>query len=211
MSARLHVVCTGEHLVQIAERSGCTPQRIWHHPHNAQLRSLRGDGDILAPGDVLYLPESEPVARPLRHQAHNQYTAHLATITVRVRFVEGVVPVANEPCEIQCAGVVSQGCTDHDGELRVEVPARLHELRVRFTRNNHEYILAPGQLDPVETTTGLHARLENLGYCVGARFDTRYLADALRDFQHDHGLPVTGESDAATRAALVRQHDGGDA
>lgn len=52
---------------------------------------------------------------------------------------------------------------------------------------------------------GVQARLRNLGYNVGpvdGRFGPR-TSRALAAFQADHGLEVSGHSDATTRDKLV--------
>jgi outer membrane protein OmpA-like peptidoglycan-associated protein len=47
-------------------------------------------------------------------------------------------------------------------------------------------------------------RLQNVGYT-----DTEFLSDALRAFQRDYGLTVTGKHDTATRNALIAAADRG--
>lgn len=67
------------------------------------------------------------------------------------------------------------------------------------------YVFELRHLDPVTEISGVQGRLKNLGYAVrsvdgelGPR--TR---EALRAFQQDHGLDVTGEPDEATQAKLA--------
>ena len=70
--------------------------------------------------------------------------------------------------------------------------------------------LALGALDPMETVTGVQARLNNLGFCCGKVDNVvgpRTRA-ALRAFQSSENLEVTGEVDDATRSKLLAAHDG---
>ncbi|HEY0993350.1 MAG TPA: OmpA family protein [Kofleriaceae bacterium] len=50
----------------------------------------------------------------------------------------------------------------------------------------------------------LRRRLHNLGYAP-----TEFFSDSLRAFQRDYGLPVTGERDPATEAAIIDAADHG--
>jgi hypothetical protein len=61
------------------------------------------------------------------------------------------------------------------------------------------YQLQLGTLDPIDTSTGLTARLFNLGY------GTDDIAEAIRAFQAKKRLPVTGQADDATRSRLVSE------
>ena len=57
----------------------------------------------------------------------------------------------------------------------------------------------------MQSRCGAQGRLRNLGYSVGAIDGVlgRRTDEALRAFQLDHGLEVTGELDDATRAKLA--------
>ncbi|MEZ4394316.1 MAG: peptidoglycan-binding domain-containing protein [Polyangiales bacterium] len=65
-----------------------------------------------------------------------------------------------------------------------------------------------GALAPVETPRGQKERLRNLGWYDGAIDDQAddALAQAVRDFQHDHRMPSHGVVDDATRAQLASLH-----
>jgi hypothetical protein len=65
-------------------------------------------------------------------------------------------------------------------------------------------------LDPTSEISGLQGRLRHLGYAVGApdgTLDPRS-EEALRAFQTDHDLEVTGELDQATQDKLRELADG---
>lgn len=72
------------------------------------------------------------------------------------------------------------------------------------------YTFGLRRLDPASTISGAQGRLRHLGYSVGeptGELDPR-TADALRAFQTDKGLDVTGELDDATQAKLRESADG---
>ena len=65
-----------------------------------------------------------------------------------------------------------------------------------------------GHLDPLETVTGVKARLKNLGYYDGEindEQDDEYKSE-VRRFQQDHGLVVDGIVGPQTRAKLKDEH-----
>lgn len=72
------------------------------------------------------------------------------------------------------------------------------------------YSFALRRLDPASEVSGAKGRLRHLGYAVGdpdAELDAR-TEEALRAFQTDHELEVTGALDDATQAKLREFADG---
>lgn len=106
-----------------------------------------------------------------------------------------------------------------DGEGTFVVPIRRSEQSATVALGETLFDVAIGALDPIDTESGLHARLVNLGYLEaplpapagevdpeeeGARL--RELAAAIEELQCDQGLPQTGALDGATRAKLLELH-----
>jgi hypothetical protein len=68
---------------------------------------------------------------------------------------------------------------------------------------------------PASSPAGLWQRLRNLGYeppgmtdaDAEVASDPKSLQMAIEEFQADHGLPLTGETDDATTLAVERAHD----
>jgi putative peptidoglycan binding protein len=72
-----------------------------------------------------------------------------------------------------------------------------------------EWSLNLGSLDPIDTLTGVQARLTNLGFKCGSingKLDEK-TREAITQFQIVYALTVTGEPDKATREKLVAVHD----
>jgi len=198
-----HVVKSGECLALIAHQySVADPMRIWNDAANADLKKSRGNPDLLFPGDRLSIPDAKPKSLSLPTGSVHQVTVKTAKKKVRVRLLdmEGK-PYQNADCELKAGSKTLPKKTDGDGKVEFEVPAsvRAAELKLGAQR----WTLNVGALNPMsgvaDDLSGLQARLQNLGYEVGA-IDGKTsdaLHAAIEAFQRDHQLTVDGQvSDA---------------
>ncbi|MFO0651289.1 MAG: peptidoglycan-binding domain-containing protein [Polyangiales bacterium] len=214
MKTRPYVVRAGDYLTQLGHRHGFDPEVAWQHPKNAALRALRHDPELLAPGDVVHMPETARPAFDLAPGTSRRFKARRARVDVRVVLRVGDEALANEPFTIEGAGGPITGQTDDAGTLRASVPIDARLLRVKLLKRGSAFDLRLGELDPVTEETGQRQRLEHLGYLehesgapradsVTARTRTRVAVEA---FQRARGLPVTGDADEATQRALTEAH-----
>lgn len=197
-----YTVQEGDCVSSIAHRFGFFPGTIWRHPANAALRKVRDNPDVLAPGDVLHIPDARTKEIDCATEQRHRFCRRGVPARLRVRVAVDDEPVADEPYELTIdGGAVVHGRTDAEGRIDAPIPpqARAACLTVGEGDDALEFRLRLGHLDPPESQRGLRSRLENCGY-------TGDLAGALRRFQHDHELPETGEADAATVRALVAAH-----
>lgn len=206
--AKQHVVQQGEHISVIARQNGFFHfETLWNHPANATLKARRQNPNVLHPGDVVTIPDkrrkTEPAATGRAHQF--RVKTQLLELHVVLRDVNGD-PLPGVECELEIDGAVEKLTTDKAGKIdrAIPVPAKGGKLRAR----GEEFLLAIGHLDPVEEESGLRARLANLGYYLagGSDLDEEELRSAIEEFQVEHGLRVTGVSDAATRASIKKSH-----
>lgn len=122
----------------------------------------------------------------------------------------GNAPRANAPYVLKVDDQVFEGITDADGCLEVLIPgnAKQATLYVGEEPSQSEFDLALGTVDPISEISGVQTRLNNLGFGCGkptGRLDSATRA-ALRCFQGANELPVTGETDEATRNKLLTTH-----
>ncbi|MFO0554182.1 MAG: peptidoglycan-binding domain-containing protein [Polyangiaceae bacterium] len=202
------IVRRGEHLDAILYRHG-VDRTAWSAPSNERLRATRGDGHVLAPGDVLELPEPErPTPTPLRVGAISRFTAVVPNIPIELAYSRAGAPIAGEPWHIEGYGEDARGVTDADGKLTFEVRVTTPRVTLVFERTGSRSLLEIGGLDPIQTTGGLTQRLRNLGFAVGeaAGRDAPELRRAITDFQVRHKLAPTGEPNAETLEALHARH-----
>ena len=201
-----YVVGRGEYLLEIALRFGLEPDDIWNHPKNAALKKQR-DPNVLAPGDVLYVPAPPAPTLRVSPKTSNRYQATVPTVSVRLQFMGATAPLANEPYEVHGLPAPTTGSTDASGLVSFDAPISVKTVRVAFPKRYVEHTVNVGGLDPVGTPSGISARLAHLGYApIDASDDA--IAAALRGFQASAGLPASGRPDPATLDALTKAHGG---
>ncbi|MGH8079197.1 MAG: PGRP and LysM peptidoglycan-binding domain-containing protein [Lysobacter sp.] len=210
-----HRVQQGDYLAKIARVYGLSDWReIWNHPDNLALKNRRKDPNVLFPGDVLAIPDTQAkhVARPA-DQSH-RFTAKrpdLRLIVVLDRAYD--TPLAGIGCELTVDGDPRLLTSGGDGRIErgiapVAAQAQL-TLRDSGTALDHVPVtLRIGHLDPVDLPSGQCARLNNLAYFAGpdpdgdAGENARLFDSAVQEFQCDHGLVVDGVCGPRTQSKL---------
>ncbi|MCA9625274.1 MAG: hypothetical protein KC731_39900, partial [Myxococcales bacterium] len=75
----------GDFVARLAQRFGFDADEVWNDESNRELREQRESPNVLAPGDVLHIPEeSERSGAGLSKGASNRYRGTLASTSVRV-------------------------------------------------------------------------------------------------------------------------------
>ncbi len=209
-----YTVRQGDCIESIAHAHGLPWDELWAHASNAGLRELRKTHTALAPGDVVFVPErvlrQESCATGQRHTFRGKGIPS----QLRVRFLDhlGVPRAASYVLVLD--GTRSEGTLD-DGWLDLPVMPSVKggTVELRWEQDGQPEVevhaLALGHLDPLDTVSGVQARLYNLGYYHGPidGEDGEALEQATVAFQLDHDLDPLGVVDDATRAALGRAHD----
>lgn len=206
-----HEIELGDHVVRLAYTHGhATVDAVWGHPSNAELREQRTDPGVLAAGDRVHVPDAPPrVFEDMPTRREHRIVIELPVPTLRLALERpGGIPYAT-PCIADLDDERVRISSDGDGELALELGPFTTAVALAFDRQALD--LAIAQLEPVETTRGWHARLENLGYQPGPLHrgepsDPYAARSAVEEFQCDHGLTVDGVIGPHTRAALVRVH-----
>jgi len=208
-----HRVRQGECLSSIAKMYGFDdPSSIYQHANNAELRRLRPNPNLLYPGDTVVIPAHELPSFMLATGQHHKVVVTVPKRKVRVRVLDAHrKPFKSLPFKLDTGKRVYEGQSDGDGVVEKMVPAEVE--RALLSIGDMTIPLLLGHLNPAKDTkddgvSAVQARLKNLGYRPG-RIDG-FLGPrthvALRRFQNDHGLDVTGEADDATAKALLDDH-----
>lgn len=217
---KAYIIGRGEDLRGIAARLGFDPDEVWNADENRELRERRHSPQVLAPGDVIFVPEAEQEDLAVTAKTTNEYVADVEYLLVRVQLAAGGSrPRGGEPYEVHGLREVITGTADGDGVIEVEVPAHARQVFLHFPDQGTTTRVRLGDLNPEDDDDGIRTRLFNLGYLpndemMGPRLARRQtpdqrrqdLADAVRHFQEEAGLDATGELDDATRAAIRERH-----
>jgi Putative peptidoglycan binding domain/LysM domain len=209
-----YTVRQGDCIESIAHAHGLAWEKLWDHAGNAALRERRKAHTALAPGDVVFVPER--VVREVECATSQRHTFRAKGIPsqLRIRFLDhlGAPRAAAWVLELdgqRTSGTLDDGWLDHP----MMPDVRAGTLELRWQEDGEErvetHVLELGHLDPLDTITGVQARLYNLGYYHGPidGKEGEALELAVVEFQCDHDLDPLGLVDDTTRAALGRAHD----
>lgn len=212
-----HTVIQGDCLASIAFRHGFFPATLDRFAGNSALKERRKTLYVLDPGDVVAIPEKRykrvDVATGQRCQLRRRGVPEVLRrgfLDHRHRPRRGLAYVLHVESASGEAIPDVEGTLDADGFLTAFIPpdARLARIRLNPGEWEEVYTLALGHLCPVDTVLGVQARLHSLALYHGPE-DGEYGPEtrrAVARFQETSDLPITGEMDATTRAALVSRH-----
>lgn len=217
MVDRLHIVQEGEWLTSIARGYGFPrAEDIYDYEPNEPFRKLRPDPSVIFAGDELWVPpcpyETELELPSTGGEVSYKITGErpeLETIDLIINGADGEA-LKNESYVLRISGHMRKGSTDGDGRLLEEFdPGILRYGRYELLIDETVIPLEVGHLDPIETTKGLQARLNNLGYDCGSVDGICGPATraATRAFQQDNGLLSDGVAGPETRKKLSKLHD----
>jgi hypothetical protein len=201
-----YIVRQGDYLASIAFEQGFDADEVWDHPKNQPLKDGGRTKEILAPGDVLYVPDTPPEPLRLNVGSENHYEGAVPTVTVRVTFMVDGQALANKKLTVLDMGAPAEKTTDGAGLLVLSVPVTLRSVRVVCDDPYASYRIDVGNVDPVTVRSGVIGRLRQLGYLPldldPGELPDEELAGVVACFQHDQGLARTGELDEPTQKAL---------
>jgi len=212
-----HVVQQGECLSSIAKRYGLADYRtIYDDPANADFKQLRPNPNLIYPGDVLVIPITRPPSFTLATGKEHKFVVKRPAAQLSLQ----IEVAAQHHYRLVVGDRTFTGQTDGQSPIVHPIPPDAGSGRIELwpaSSGNQQaeqglfgWDLQLGALDPIEELSGVQSRLANLGYyngpVDGEPGDDLQLAVAR--FQGDQGLPITGDVDDDTRAALRTRHDG---
>jgi hypothetical protein len=164
-----YIVRQGDYVTKLAAVHGFDADEVWNDPKNEDLRKLRPDPNILAPGDILYIPENKKDELPIEKGTENNYSAKVPEVEIALVFQDqDGKPIAGE--DYQILGLTQEGApppadqTKDDGVITLKVPVTLREASVTFPRRALTFVVGIGDMDPKEEMSGIVKRLDNLGF-----------------------------------------------
>lgn len=215
-----YVVRRGDCLSSIAKTNGFADyQTIYQSPENADFRQKRPNPNIISPGDVLFIPDREIkyVSKPTNQ--HHVFVLKRPRVQLRVCLKDDIQqPYRSTKYHLRVDFDHWYGSTDSAGmiEQDIHADAKTGEITIfpgggSTPDEGYTFSLQLGDMDPVDETSGVDARLINLGFGPADAEETLSAEDrkeALEAFQNKFGLDVTGELTDATRSKLRELHDG---
>ena len=205
-----HVVRAGECMSSLAAQKGLLVAQIFEHPANAQLSTVRGDPNILLPGDRVTIPQFALREVDRSTEQRNKFVLVGEPVFLRMQVMDRDQPLGGQPFTLVVGGVTIEDITQPDGTIEAQIPpdATSGVLKVGTGPDTIQMKLKLGALSPVASAKGVQQRLQNLGFdcgpidgIVGPR--TRA---AVRNFQEKVGLPPDGIIGPETREMLREKH-----
>jgi hypothetical protein len=209
-----HTVAQGETLAKIASRLGSVGwEKIYHHADNAGFRERRPNPNVIYPGDVITIPDAEPKEVSVAVDQAHRFRVKRPRHAVRLQVTDEAGQSLDGWLYALTAGTQTfEGKVD--GVIEHRVPLEVDRARLEVRQSNEvtarriAWNLEVGHLDPVDTLTGVQARLNNLGFGCGAVDDDAgpRTEASIRAFQASHGLEVDGQLGPELHAKLEKIH-----
>jgi Putative peptidoglycan binding domain len=210
---RSHTVQKGEGVSSIAFATGRFPDKIWADPANAELRRLRGDMNMLVPGDVVVVHDLTAKVETAPTGKSTRFVLRTTPAVLRLQVAVGTKILANQTYTLIVDGVPRNGKTDGTGVLVETVSPTANKAILQMDGLPEQFEILIGRIQPVDTLHGVKARLSNMGFGCGAidgSFDDATRA-AIVAFQERTGLAPNGDwHDAEMQRMLKKLHDSSD-
>ena len=215
-----YTVQQGDCLSSIAQTWGFSDYKpIYFASENAAFREKRPNPNIIFPGDILFIPDRRINERPCSTDQLHRFVAPQPGVYLRLCLKDDLhQPYRNSKYRLRVDFDDYEGRSDGNGMVEQRIPATAAEGEITIfpadgddSDAGYTFTLNLGHLDPIDETSGVDARLINLGFgppdaeSDGLSDDARI--EALQAFQDRFGLEVTGEVDEATRRKLKELHD----
>lgn len=206
-----HVVSQGESTTRLAFERGLYWKSVWQHANNADLRSKRSNPNILLEGDVIFLPDLETKQEYCATAQKHRFQRKGVPETLNLIFLDIYgKPLANKPYTITIDNTFRRGTLDSNGKLSESIPPNARSAKVKVGDKGElaSTEVQLGNLDPVESLTGVQARLKNLGY-FSAAIDgqpSEALDKAVVRFRRKNAMEEGKDIDDALRDKLKDLH-----
>ncbi|QUM80929.1 LysM peptidoglycan-binding domain-containing protein [Moritella sp. 5] len=211
--AEQYTVVQGDTLPRIAKHHGFANYKaIYEHESNTDFRTKRDNPNIIYPGDVITIPDPEPVFMALASAKINVFKIKKHAEYFRADFKDSEGNSwAGKRVVLSLDGVETESLVNDDGTIEIELEENSAEtgiLSLYFDDGSQEpseiFDVSLGHLDPVDTETGIQARCRLLGFDCGdidGNIAEKSTA-GIKGFQAEHGLAIDGNAAAITQAKL---------
>lgn len=192
-----HTVRQGENVHSIAQKYRSDANKIWSHGRNRHLRENRRNPNCLLPGDVLFIPENQDWFTGLSTGQTHYFEVKMPKKTVlKVTFRCNGQALSNCRYELKYDEESKSGTTDGSGNIEVPLPIEVTQAVVTFPERKRVFRLNLRHLNPVESESGVQARLSAMGYYFGGIDGVKGNKHkaALKRYKQKHGIEDADDS-----------------
>lgn len=204
-----YVVEQGECVESIAADNGLFWETIWNDGANSAVKEARKDPNMLLPGDKLHVRPIEVKKETGETEKKHTFVRKGVPSALHLQFMDSGQPMKDLDYRLVLGDQEFKGKTDSRGRISHSVPPGLPRGALYLgTDPVEEFELVLRGLDPVDTATGIQARLRNLNYYEGdidGDIGPRTRA-AIRMFQQVNDLDPDGIAGPKTQAKLKEIH-----
>ncbi|MEJ2693382.1 MAG: peptidoglycan-binding protein [Candidatus Thiodiazotropha sp.] len=172
----IHTVRQGECLSSIARQYGFMSWRsLYEHPENEKFRSLRKSPNIISPGDRLVIPDPSVKSIGAQTDELHRYRVKGEPTYLRLNLLSDVYgegSVGKYVLEVEGMKEPLEGELGEKGAIDVPVLPQSNSAKLSLFDSSsgqciHTVELRIGDLDPIETISGVQARLNALRFDCG--------------------------------------------
>ena len=202
-----YTVKQGDCISSISIRYGLSPDKIWDHPKNSELKEIRKDPNVLYPGDIVFVPDKEEKKESCATEQRHRFRKKGLTTRLKLCILdEEKKPMSEAQYFLDVGGKIIEGKLDSDGKLNIPIPsdASIATLKVGEFPDSMTYEIKLGHVDPLDTISGIQSRLNNLGFNCGPSDGIMkdHTIKAIWAFQKQYDLTVDGKIGPETRKKI---------
>jgi hypothetical protein len=202
----------GDCMASIAQTHGFADYaKVHRDPLNTELSKKRKNPNVLAKGDIVWIPDPNPKSAAGVICIVNEFTLVWVPTHLSLTLVDPLGNGLEGKYELNVGNTKRNGTVGPGGKIDEPIPASETHGTLRLWPKGAEgtdgYLLSLdiGYLEPASVDDGCYARLTNLGYdCSDA--DAR--KEAVRAYKSKTGGNPDAILDDSTRETLRREHEG---
>ncbi|BBO85947.1 hypothetical protein DSCO28_65130 [Desulfosarcina ovata subsp. sediminis] len=198
----------GDCTQSISTDHGMTWERVWLDGNNSELRRKRAEPNILMTGDQVYVPDVETKKYDGETEKKHKFHTKGRPARLILRIKRNGKAINGKRYVLIIDGKAHEGETDDEGHIDIIIPPNAMDGQLLLNGGREKYDLILGGLDPLDETTGVQARLFNLGYAPGPIDGIMgpLTEAAVRKFQQQVGATVDSIVGPETRQHLENEY-----
>ena len=210
-----HTVKQGDTVIALAKKNGFpSADAILNDSGNSSLKESRKDPGILLPGDTVVIPTKAMLQEACAIDSAHKFkvTRPKAWVRLAVKDSDGVA-LKGKKYQLTVESKQFDGTVPDDGiiEQPAAVDAKSGRLTVWLSDKPNDveiWNLQFGWMDPLDSISGVQARLTNLGFdCDPTGVLDDATAIAIKAFQARIGIDQTGAIDDTLKQKLTSYYD----